>query len=337
VGITIKIAITTFLLFLFLPFDAGAEVIYLKDGTVIKAAKVWEEDGLVRFYLPDYDGITITYTKDIVERIEKDDEKSVIKVQETDQKKEAPRKDIKSTQPEASNKKTKSKEGEPSQAPLTQKQVPATVERKEPVVRADQKPSPASNVDKAPAPVDSKTAAPSAKSQSTVQKAGSQTATAAAVEAPAYSQYDDVLFYNPRRTYKYWSGPGIKHNTLKEAVAALAAKFDSPPEWVEKNLGDTNSLGQIYRNLSNTPVTGSAEAATPVKAEGFQFYDPRRQYKYWVSERSKHRTLDEAVEAFARQYGRPPVWIKAHLGETNDLGEIHQNLAGAKAAESAKD
>ena len=156
-------------------------------------------------------------------------------------------------------------------------------------------------------------------------------------ETPAYSQYDDVLFYNPRRTYKYWSGPDTKHNTLKEAIAALASRFDSSPEWVEQNLGDTNSLGQIYRNLSKNPVTGSTEVAQPVQAKGFQFYDPRRQYKYWVSDRSKHHTLKEAVNAFARQYDRPPAWIKAHLGETNDLVEIHQNLADAKAAESAKD
>ena len=45
-GITIKIAIIIFLLFLFLPLDAGAEVIYLKDGTVIKAA--WDSGGYGR-------------------------------------------------------------------------------------------------------------------------------------------------------------------------------------------------------------------------------------------------------------------------------------------------
>ena len=313
-------------------------MIYLKDGTVIKAAKVWEEDGLVRFYLPDYDGITITYTKDIIERIEKDDGESATKEQETVQTKEAPRKEIKNTQATAPTQKTKPIEDEPSQASPTQKPAPATIEKKDPVVKADQKPSPASDAGNAPAPVNRKTVAPSDISSVQVQKAGLQPAPAAGSETPAYSQYDDLLFYNPRRTYKYWSGPDTKHNTLKEAIAALATKFDSSPEWVEQNLGDTNSLGQIYRNLSKTPLTRSTtEAANPEKAKGFKFYDPRRQYKYWVSDRSKHHTLEEAVNAFARQYDRPPVWIKAHLGETNDLGQIHQNLAGAKAAESAKD
>lgn len=222
-GNTIKIAITIFLLFIVLPLYAKAEVIYLKDGTVIKAAKVWEEDGLVRFYLPDYEGITIKYTKDIIERIEKDDGKSAKKEQKAVQKKEAPRKDIKSTKPATSNKKTKPKEGNPTQASPTEEKVPTGVERKDPVVRAEQNPSPASNVGKAPAPVDPKTAAPSDRSPDNMQKAGSQTATAAGVETPDYSQYDRL------------------------------------PEWIKAHLSDTNDLGEIHQNLAGAISAESAK------------------------------------------------------------------------------
>ena len=47
-------------------------MIVLKDGTKVKAQNVWEENELVRFTLPDYDGIVVTYAKEIVLRIEKE-------------------------------------------------------------------------------------------------------------------------------------------------------------------------------------------------------------------------------------------------------------------------
>jgi hypothetical protein len=42
------------------------------------------------------------------------------------------------------------------------------------------------------------------------------------------------------------------------------------------------------------------------------------------------------VEDLAKQYDRPSEWVKAHMGESNDLGKIHKNLIQSKAKE-AKD
>ena len=55
-----------------LPDVATSDLIVLKDGTTVKAQNVWEENELVRFTLPDYDGIVVTYAKEIVLRIEKE-------------------------------------------------------------------------------------------------------------------------------------------------------------------------------------------------------------------------------------------------------------------------
>jgi hypothetical protein len=66
-----KILYTTTLLLWLIPLQAGADIIYLKDGTKVKAGKVWEEGDVIRFSLEDYEDIIITYSKEIVERIER--------------------------------------------------------------------------------------------------------------------------------------------------------------------------------------------------------------------------------------------------------------------------
>ena len=63
---------------------------------------------------------------------------------------------------------------------------------------------------------------------------------------------------------------------------------------------------------------------------GLEFYNPRRPQKYWTSAVSKHITFKEAVAALAKQYDRSPDWIQQHMGGTNNLEEIHQNLARDK-------
>ncbi|MGD2272754.1 MAG: hypothetical protein PVI06_20325, partial [Desulfobacterales bacterium] len=150
------------------------------------------------------------------------------------------------------------------------------------------------------------------------------------------SAVDGILFYNPRRAYKYWTGPNTGHHTLKEALAALAKMFDRTPEWVARNLGNTNNLGEIYRNLGQSGGAAPAKVQKDMTPKGILFYNPRRPYKYWTSQASRHRSLKEALAALARQYDRPLKWVRTHIGNTNDLAEIHKNLSQRKAAEAEK-
>ena len=63
------------------------------------------------------------------------------------------------------------------------------------------------------------------------------------------------------------------------------------------------------------------------KKSGTAFYDPRRPHKYWSDKNSRYDNYNDAIQALARKYNRSPEWIEAHMGDSNDLEEIHRNLA----------
>ena len=63
------------------------------------------------------------------------------------------------------------------------------------------------------------------------------------------------------------------------------------------------------------------------------FYDPRRPYKYWSSESAKHHTYREAIEALAREFGRPARWIEERIGDTNNLDRIRGRLEKTEETE----
>ncbi len=67
--------------------------------------------------------------------------------------------------------------------------------------------------------------------------------------------------------------------------------------------------------------------AAPRQGNGIAFYDPRRPFKYWTSATSKHKNFKEAIQSLAETYNRSPEWIQAHMGDSNDLEQIHRNLA----------
>lgn len=58
-----------------------------------------------------------------------------------------------------------------------------------------------------------------------------------------------IQFYDPRRPKKFWTSPSTHHDTLQEAVAALAEVYGVKPSWIEARLGHSNDLSQIHRNI----------------------------------------------------------------------------------------
>jgi hypothetical protein len=329
-----KLLFITSLLWLF-PIFAAADIIYLKDGTKVRAAKVWEEGDVIRFSLEDYEDIIITYSKEIVERIEKGKGKAANRPTKQKDKNSAGQKDVAA--------------GET----LTQKGTAAESKKPAEVVDSPERSSSPAGTGQPTKTGQADVAAQPPASQphqTTGAKTDKPAKTAHAktkVEIPAdtiikkvppevvpSSPVDGILFYNPRRPYKYWTGPNTRHHTLKEALAALAKQFDRDPQWVADHLGKTNNLGEIYRNLSPGGGIAPSKIKPVAIPRGFLFYDPRRPYKFWTGATSKHRTLKQALEALAKQYDRPSEWVKAHMGESNDLGEIHQNLMQSKAKEA---
>lgn len=101
---------------------------------------------------------------------------------------------------------------------------------------------------------------------------------------------------------------------------------------IEKRRAQKSQPGFTSNQKSKTK--GGKKAFSQItatsKSNGLVFYDPRRPQKYWINATAKYNTFQEAVAALAKQYDRSPQWIQNHMGETNDLQEIHRNLATRK-------
>ncbi len=148
---------------------------------------------------------------------------------------------------------------------------------------------------------------------------------------PSARRDSGILFYDPRRPKKFWSSETRHHDSFREAVAALAAELERSPEWVEAHMGETNDLLELRTNLALTSRDPSLAASAPqtAPAQAIEFYNPRRAQKYWTGADSRHNTYQEALEALAREFDRPPGWVEAHMGESNDLEQIRQHLRQA--------
>ena len=266
-----KIALA-YLAIILVPLNAGADIIFFKDGMkTVCEDRAWEEGQEVKC---EYQGLILTYQKNDVDRIEK------IEIEKPPPKKQAP---------------SKTTAGLTKQSPDI-KQPPSI---RKPV--------------------------PKKKLKSLTDNAGSLNTIG-------------LEFYSPRRPYKYWTSKNAKYNTFTEAVAALAQQYDRSPEWIQHHMGTTNDLDEIHRNLANRKQNAPVkiQADDNEEAPEIIFYDPRRPYKYWTSTTAKHNTFKEAIAALAEKYARSADWVQQHIGDTNNLNEIHQNLANNKLAESSQ-
>lgn len=328
----IRLSISVLLVVL-LPDLALSDLIVLKDGTQVKAQNVWEENELVRFTLPDYDGIVVTYAKEIVLRIEK--EKTLTGGLPPDSKLQKPAKES------AADEKTHSVE-KPDQKQTASGPLGAAVQSSNTTDMGGEgtgePPGAGREIPSAPVLTSSSAAAiqtPVTNDEAVGNRMAKEVpASPDKVDEELVQRVTGIHFYDPRRHYKYQTGTTTSYHTLKEAVDDLAAKFDKTPRWVELNLGDTNDLGQIYRNLSRPVENAQPETESERSTSGLLFYDPRRAEKYWVGPDSRYRTMEEAIDTLAKQYEQTPEWILSHLGETNDLVQIHRNLARSAAKNS---
>ena len=142
---------------------------------------------------------------------------------------------------------------------------------------------------------------------------------------------DEMVFYNPRRPYTYWTGKNSKHKTYKRAIQDLANQYERSPEWIQTHMGDTNDLEQIHQNLANQVLTRESVVDPPpaTTSSAIVFYNPRMPFPYWTGKASKYKRYKDAIQALAVEYGQSPQWIQKNMGESNDLSEIHQNLKNA--------
>ncbi len=289
------------------PGDVGSDRIVLKDGTIEISERVWESEKYVHFILHGTKTVEVRYAKEIVARIEK----------------------------------SGTKPGPGPNPPNATATAGNTASAPKPVTPIPQEP-----------PSDIET--PSRRADAPI-----------AIDRGIVEKNRKLTFYDPHRPQKYWASRNSRHKALKDAVSALAGIYGQSNEWVEANMGEENDLGLIHSRLltaldsENTrfidpkdnpspgvpgaaeedPVPGGERA--PERPENFtphdqwpplniavdlQFYDPRREKRYWIDPGIQFGTLKEALDALADQYGVPVEWIESHMGDTNTLLQIHKNI-----------
>jgi hypothetical protein len=137
-------------------------------------------------------------------------------------------------------------------------------------------------------------------------------------------QKSDVLRIEKTKIVKEPETP----NQTKEAVLKPTSQAAEPS--VERNPSASKETSAVKKESQPSP-----DDSESLKTKGLEFYNPRRPHKYWTSATAKHDTFKEAVSALAKAYDRPPEWVQQHMGKTNNLSEIHDNLAKSKSADAS--
>lgn len=133
------------------------------------------------------------------------------------------------------------------------------------------------------------------------------------------------------QNYSPPGNPHFKDPEHRESPASSAHLQKEPPH-EQSAPGNTpdfdGSVVKSATNISKGAARGSLnDQAMPLTSfKGIQFYDPRRPQKYWVGPDEKYDTLNAALKALAVQYHTTVQWVEDHIGNTNALSEIHENL-----------
>ena len=123
--------------------------------------------------------------------------------------------------------------------------------------------------------------------------------------------------------YAGWIITYQKSDVLR-IIKSTSSKRTAQPKIKDQVKIQTGPAGDLTKNID------------PKIAKEITFYDPRRPYKYWTDQNTKHKSYKEAIKALSLKYERSPEWIRHNMGHTNNLIEIHQNLRTQISAESSK-
>lgn len=111
----------------------------------------------------------------------------------------------------------------------------------------------------------------------------------------------------------------------------LKETIDVPGVFTPKKYED---LTRRYDRLFPPPTVAartsqiSASPRDEVPSEA-RFYEASRQPPYMANVRSLHSTRTAAIQALAQQFHRSARWVESHMGSSNRLRDIHQNLSVA--------
>jgi len=114
--------------------------------------------------------------------------------------------------------------------------------------------------------------------------------------------------------------PALSPHSQKEP----AVPQDGPGHTPDPRASAVESASDTSRGAARGLLNGQA---VPLQSlNEIQFYDPRRPQKYWVGPNEKYDTLNAALTALAVHYNTTVQWVEEHIGNTNALSEIHENI-----------
>ena len=151
------------------------------------------------------------------------------------------------------------------------------------------------------------------------------------VELPFHVSADTIFFKNGSKTVcreKAWEEKGKVMCEFYGTVVAYPLKNVLRIEKNQEN-GINNNAEKTDKQIDRSvkqKINSSDINNGNKKKPGILFYNPRRTHKYRADKDSYHDTLNDAVKALSVIYKKPPVWIKKHMGSTNNLTEMHKNL-----------
>ena len=168
----------------------------------------------------------------------------------------------------------------------------------------------------------------------------SSTQQKAAIGDRTIVSHHGLSFYDPRREKRYWASRNSKHDTLNNALQALAEMYGRTPQWVAANMGDQNDLEQIHACLKQrqqAESTAETKPKDPSMPASRYFYAKGEELPYRIGSGRAFKTRDAAIEALAHQYHQSVEWVDKRITDQTEVVAIHQILSQSATENTDKD
>lgn len=304
---------------------AVADKIYLKDGSVEESHLIWESDNYVHFILKGTKDVEIRYAKTIVVRIERTDPPPPVKIMESRKPTVFPEKDHKAVKAALTNENIVPSKVQPENSKVSAQKAKINIDHK--IVQRN---------------TDVAFFNPKRDKKYWSDRNSGHTKLSNAIASIARYYGKTPAWVEQHMGQE--NDLGLIHSNLIAAIEndeQPSAAETEAIHFLKKGSSEINADNRSMPEENHAEVKAASVSRDtpdpPSISKDILFYDPRRPKKYWASMSSHHNTLDGAVHALAEFYGIPASWVEDHLGNTNQLYKIHENIQGSLKALNVHD
>ena len=313
--------------------DVKADRIVLKDGAVEESSRVWESERYVHFILEGTEEVEIRFAKEIVERIEYEKKVSVDDKEEI----EAPESRIDVKVSSQTTSETIPNKAIPSKSESRPRPTPVLIDRQ--IIKTNSGINLYDPRRKKRYWTDRKTrystlddaledlAARYQRPVSWVEEHMGEENDLGKIHASLIRQIDSEMAGGDTKPDVGAPDENLLVNSEIQISEQSKEKIGRPGE--SSKIQEIENRAESFRQVTlRGPDRGINSNLPPSldELDDLLFYDPRRAEKYWVSPSEKYDTMNAALKALAVQYDTTIEWVETHMGETNVLSQIHQNL-----------